>query len=432
MAYWNPYVESKAGVDVVMPTPTISRESFKPDANADFIIDALKSEANRIMTVMAKESISKTGNIFNNQTCKSSLARIESLAKERFGISTTLVGNAKQKTLFATVFIPPTTSNVEVVKELKDTEKDKIKCLEKEIDRIEKSLNVKNIKIDYDKLTISGLPIDYKIIIMCNFELIKSAGLTDQDVATCFLFEIGKIFKELDDFYKPMIESKEFYSKFLTNFTKNKLPFNISLSKAYEDVTGEKLNVADASNVSSLFIVLKSMINRVRARFDTRGDFLGAFGLSLNKACEPVSEDTITETCRMIAVCFLLNTFLCVLMGLIPELIPTLIIPTLGTVIGFWFFVTLLLIYITYNLIGFGILGGEERDSIVSSTASKDIIAQFNKVTKNASEWKNYLTSMAKNNFLVKKLMSILDKKVVNTGEFDAEFNRIKDNYKES
>lgn len=432
MAYWNPYVETKAGIDVVIPMSTVSRESFKPADNADFIIDALKSEANRIMTVMAKENISKTGNIFNNQTCKSSLARIESLARERFGISTTLIGNAKQKTLFSTVFIPPTTSSLEVMKELKDTEKDKIKFLEKEINRVEKSLNVKNITIDYDKLTITGLPINYKIIVMCNFELIKSNGLTDQDVATCFLFEIGKIFKELDDFYKPMVESKEFYSRFLTNFTKNKLPFNISLSKAYEDVTGDKLNIADASNISSFFIVMKSLFNRVKARYSNRSDFLKAFGLTMTKALEPVSEETMNDTCRWAAFFFLFNTFVCILMYLMPELIPLLILPAIGSAGAFWIFVTLVVILGLYNLLGFGILGGEERDSFINSTASKDIISEFNHLSKNVSDWKDFLTSMAKNNSMAKKFMSILDKKVVNTGELDAEFNKIKDNYKES
>lgn len=417
MAYWNINDINNKEIKIKIPL-SFSFESFKPDVKGDYIIEELRKEFNRLMSIMVKENIFKTGNVVSNKQCESSLKRVESLVRERFGISITLVGNTKQDYLFSSLFIPPSTPDTELIKN-KDDLKDKIADIEKDISKMEQALNVKDVSIDYDKIVIKGLPIDYKVVVMANFELIKKLDLTDADMVTCFIYEIGKIFYNLDNFYKPIKESKVFYKKLKDNFDKN-LPANIAFSKAYEETTGDKLDLKDSSAISSFFITTKTLMTRIKNMYNTKSDFVGAFGLELTgNASKAMDKEFINNVLLVCLISFIIEELLIYLFisSYNVAVIPLILIAELFFIVS----AVILIINGIWIIIDY-IFDNDDYYGITD----KNVLSSYKDLHKKIENTCSYFKTLVTGNPITKKITEILSKPIVNSVELDKEIDKLK------
>lgn len=282
----------------------------------DYVITKLIETFDNIRNLIISNEIKTNKGLFTNPDTRLHIDKLDSILKERFGITFKHIGSDLQP--YAVLTVPPVSSNnvlfgdvKKIYAELKthiDTKnikktdnvityhdnktEDQIGLNWKtSFDSLEKILNTKGVKIDLKNAKIIGLPDDYIVTIFSNlYNLLINLKLDSKVIVAILLHEVGHAFTHLENSYKTIKNTSVLVDTLQENIkTKNKTPKE-SIVLAYEKVFDDKLSEDDKKDVITATVAvfdkyaesIKYMTNTHHSYIDSEqlaDQFAGRFGL---------------------------------------------------------------------------------------------------------------------------------------------------------
>lgn len=358
----------------------------------DNIIPELEKHFSDLIDYYKNMSPANTSHFVNNKEVRGILDNIDEAIFKRFGFKIRHVGsNSGNYGIFTA---PPLNYNVlfkeneqyyDIIKsgvygygiktptDINTIEKDQSSVftrLAKSMELIEKQLNTKGLKINLKTAKITGLPLDYYLFVIANFEfLIGKLNLSPIQMVAILLHEIGHGFTHIEYSYKTVVNTNIIFETVKEQVGRKNKSLKDSLILGYKKVFGngndefKNMNSTEVViNVSNIFIRdCVGMSSNPHGGTDSEqiaDQFVGRFGLTaeLADALKLVNADNseLKQTMLMLGniyLVFFIYVWILVLLSGMPlytGLVTGLSISLVGVV---YFLLATLIISIIYGLL---------------------------------------------------------------------------------